>query len=92
MTGRRVDSLGDLTQEGDYVLCRGQDNEITALWMKLPRTETQGRIPAAGHGVDGEAEWTIVENASGTVTVLPSIDEGSGGYHGFLTDGIWSDG
>lgn len=57
---------------------------------------TQGRVPNVGHGVlrDGvrEPEWVVVENSSGTVTVMPSIDEGDGGYHGFLTDGIWSDG
>jgi len=92
MEGRRVDDIDALGQEGDYTLLFSDDGGIHCLWMKLPRTGTQGRIPAVGQGTGGEPEWTIVENASGSVTVLPSIDEGNGGYHGFLTDGIWGDG
>jgi hypothetical protein len=54
-------------------------------------------MAAKGYGsprADGTAapEWEIVLNPSGTVTVLPSINEGDGRYHGFLTDGVWSDG
>ena len=99
MTGRRVKDKEDLAKRGDYWVvyaADGEDLEVAALWVLLPRTGTQGRIPAVGHGhvVDGvlEPEWNIVENSSGTVTVTPSIDERAGGYHGYLTDGVWSEG
>lgn len=93
MQGRRVASHEVLEAPGDYALeySDPDGSEIESLWACLPRTGTVGRIPAVGHG-QGKPEWTIVENASETVTVLPSIDEGDGGYHGHLTDGIWSDG
>ncbi len=32
----------------------------------------------------------VVENEDGTITVSPSIlDDGPGGYHGFLEKGVW---
>ena len=87
--GRLLPSIKDLEREGDYCL-RYSDDEIAALWMILPRTKTRGRIPAIGHG-HGKPEWSIwLED--GTATVSPSIDEGNGGYHGCLQNGVWSDG
>jgi hypothetical protein len=97
MQGRRIslDTHRASMEPGDYLL-KYRDGEISQLIACLPRTGQVGVIPAEGHGhiCDGvrEPEWTIVENPSGTVTVMPSIDEGEGGYHGYLTDGIWSDG
>jgi hypothetical protein len=88
--GRRVDSLDALEREGDYCTMQ-KDGAISSLWMILPRTGTRGRIAAVGHGTD-EPEWEIDEGEGGRITVKPSIDEGEGGYHGFLTDGVWSDG
>lgn len=92
MEGRLVENVGALEREGDYALVRNDEDQITALWMKLPRTKTQGRIVAVGFGKDGEPEWDITYKGEGKVSVSPSIDEGNGGYHGFLIDGVWSDG
>lgn len=98
MQGRRVSlSTHRVDMEpGDYI-AKHTDGEISQLIICVPRTGEIGVLSAIGHGKIGddgirEPEWTIVENSSGTVTVMPSIDEGNGGYHGFLTDGIWSEG
>jgi hypothetical protein len=83
-------------EPGDYIVKPADGGEVSQLIFCAPRTGAMGVIPNVGHGkvVGGvrEPEWTIVENATGTVTVTPSIDQGNGGYHGWLTDGIWSDG
>jgi len=83
-------------EPGDYIVKPGDGGEVSQLIICTPRTGAIGVLPNAGHAevVDGvrEPEWMIIENASGTVTVTPSIDQGAGGYHGCLTDGIWSDG
>jgi hypothetical protein len=89
MQGHRVNSKAALAEPGDYYVDLGPDGAPAALWARLPDSGTQARIPAVDHGIDAEPEWTITLNASGTVTVLPSID--GGGYHGHLTDGIWSE-
>lgn len=89
--GRRVGSVGDLEFNGDYFVKTNDEGQILSLWMKLPLSGTRGRIAAKGFGVEGEDEWEISMNEEGLVTVSPSIDEGSeDGFHGHLTDGIWT--
>jgi hypothetical protein len=81
----------DLQQPGDYCVVRSA-GAITALWARLPRTGAQVRLAAVGHGFVGRPEWEIAEHDDLTVSVNPSIDEGDGGYHGFLQRGVWTDG
>ena len=81
MMGRRIQPNpdGNLTlAAGDY----GKDS--SGLWWVRPPT---------GHsGVVGESTGHVVtEHEDGTISVQPSIlDDSPGGYHGFLTHGVWS--
>lgn len=96
--GRRVESLEELTEAGDYMLCDSENPDGTKrgfreLWFRLPEHPK----PGVRHIHDGPDGWTFTENADGTVTVSPSIfahivqRDGSTkpGWHGFLEQGVW---
>lgn len=82
---------------GCYYVLKNDEGEITGLWYKLP-TGGLGRIASHGHGTGPKHEWTITEDASGVVTVEPSIEQHAipnrtepeyGYWHGFLRAGVW---
>lgn len=79
MQGRRLPD-GDLAERfepGDYQLAHGR----RALWVCLP-DGTFGRL---------DERWTITELWDETVTVTPSIHHDvPGGWHGYLTAGVWA--
>ena len=82
MQGRRLpdgylsDHFGAF-EPGDYMLAAGGK----ALWVALP-TGVFGRL---------DERWTFTEEWDGSLTVSPSIhDTSPGGYHGYLTRGVWT--
>lgn len=82
MNGRRIypNAEGYLNFEpGDY----GQD-KAGGWWCMTPQT-------IAGRFAGSLIDHTIVEHEDGTITVTPSIlDPRPGGYHGYLTNGVWN--
>lgn len=50
------------------------------LYVKDPRGVTFALVP----------EVHAIEESAAGLTVTPSIVAPSGGYHGFLTDGVWT--
>lgn len=84
MTGRRVPTIDDIAQPGDYCLRpKGDGGVAPSLWFRLPRSEPcPAGVPdifrncwetfwTGLHRIDGT--WSITEEAEGNVTVSPSI-------------------
>jgi hypothetical protein len=92
--GRRVANVGELEKPGDYTVAY-VDGELAAIWFILPGDPEMswGRIAAEGHGSGDEPEWSICEEADGSVTVSPSIQQHELGnvpyWHGHLQHGVW---
>jgi hypothetical protein len=108
LQGRRLPDHGyrdrDTVQPGDYWLTE----DHRSVWVVLPHPpnwaqqaeDPLDRLALAQLPVRegdttelGRPAWQMVEHEDGTITITPSIhDTSEGGYHGFLTNGCWSDG
>lgn len=81
MRGRRIADNSDArdAEPGDYWFV---DWTATGrqLWFRDPLGNA-GRV----------VTHSVTEHADGTVSVVPSIwDKDEGGYHGYLTEGVWN--
>lgn len=65
-----------------------QDSQAGDYW-KTPDGRWEIRDPLGNAG--GIGKHKVEEHEDGTISVTPSIwDPDKGGYHGFLTRGVWS--
>jgi hypothetical protein len=94
--GRRVDSLDEITEPGDYWYNPAADPKgHRSLWFLLPTAESRDAFaeplsPHNGlHRID--STWTITDNPDGSVSAQPSIACGTPVYwHGYLEPGnVW---
>jgi hypothetical protein len=96
--GRRVESLDQCTEPGDYLLRDSVDPDGTPrgyreLWFVLP-DGSDGR--SKRHITDDKDRWTFTD-ADGAVTASPSIwahvagldGKLVPGWHGYLEAGVW---
>lgn len=98
MIGRRVNSVEEITEPGDYYLnphgTEGQDDR--SLWFRLPKDDPE----RVADGLDNplnritEPPWTFGECADGSIEVRASIlvydRHLQPFWHGFLDEGhVW---
>lgn len=96
MQGRRVADCDHeaVEREGDYSVCV-KDGRVVGCWSMCPGSGTDqyrrcAYMDARGFASEGEPSWEMTLDEAGALTVSPSIDEGPGGYHGYLVAGVWS--
>lgn len=95
--GRRVASVEDIEHQGDYAVSYTEDGRIEALWLWLPGFEEPRWSRIGAQASKDRVRWDISEDASGTITVSPSIlsqwiwgeERKQCRWHGFLKGGIW---
>lgn len=97
MKGRRVATVQEITNPGDYCgPVTGYTGDKPAVMFLKPHArdpETHGRGRSIQHVVSPPHVFT--EEADGTLTIKESIGDTAGestvsdGWHGYLENGIW---
>lgn len=95
--GRRVGSIDEIKEPGDYFVKHTEAGEIEALWFAMPGFPTHMWSRIGGQASSDKIRWEITEDSEGKVTVDPSIrsqwlwgeDKKQCLFHAYLKAGVW---